>query len=465
VGGDELTAAARLRPIAHDVAKAPDGVHALAVDRREDGLEGVEIPVHVGDDRDPHARRARLARFVIAVGLAVLFAVGPLLLLRTEVPQLDLPRIDPGSLFSVSELARAERYASVVRWLWIGTVAAQLLALGLLAWQARPLSRRLAQAVPVLGRRPLGMAVALAAIASLAFWLAPLALLAVRQWWERRYGLSEQSYGGWLQDRALSLTVTTVIVVAIAVVMVWLATRLGARWVLPGGIALASFGALVVLAQPVLVQPLFNRFVPLSDRELTAEIQALGSRLGVEVEQVEVADASRRTTAANAFVTGIGPTRRVALYDTFLDGRFTRAEILSVSAHELAHVSRSHVWKAVAWFSLFAIAGTIAVGWILGRRGGLADPALVPLALLATLVLYLATLPAQNAISRRYEAEADWLALRTTGDPDGAVALYQQLARTNLADPTPPAWSRIVLRSHPTVLDRVAMAESLRTRG
>ncbi len=133
------------------------------------------------------------------------------------------------------------------------------------------------------------------------------------------------------------------------------------------------------------------------------------------MDQVDVADASRRTTAANALVTGLGPTRRIALYDTLLDGRFTQDQIVAVVAHELAHVERAHVWKGAAWFVLFAVPGVALVAFALNRRGGPGDPGLVPLALLCAFVLSLAVLPAANAISRRYEAEADWLAL--VGDP------------------------------------------------
>jgi STE24 endopeptidase len=232
-----------------------------------------------------------------------------------------------------------------------------------------------------------------------------------------------------------------------------------------GGAALAALGVLVVLAQPLVIQPLFNRFTPLADRQLAGEIQALGDRLGVEIEGVEVADASRRTTAANAQVTGIGPTRTVVLHDTLLDGRFTQPETLWVSAHELAHVARSHVWKGVAWFGLFAVTGVALVAWLLESRGGLREPGLVPAALLAAFVFFLATLPAQNAISRRYEAEADWLALQATGNAAADIGLQRRFVLTGLTDPDPPPWVTIVLGSHPSPLDRISMAEAFRAPG
>jgi STE24 endopeptidase len=166
----------------------------------------------------------------------------------------------------------------------------------------------------------------------------------------------------------------------------------------------------------------------------------------------------------NASVTGIGPTRHVVLYDTLLDGRFTEGEILWVSAHELAHVARSHVWKSVAWFALFAIPGVAAIAWVTERRGGLRDPAVVPLALVCAFALSVLTLPAQNSISRRYETEADWIALRITHDPASQISTQVRFALTGLADPDPPAWALIVLGSHPTTMQRIEMAKAAEGR-
>jgi STE24 endopeptidase len=419
--------------------------------------------VDVGDDGDAHRRPATLSRAALAVS-AVAWAVAAFLLLRTRVPDLELPRVDPRDFFPAAALDRIETYRALTRWLWVGSTATELLVLGLLAWKARPLAERCSRLLRAPGRSRLGVGVALALLASLAVWVATLPFGAVGHWWERRYGLSDQGFGAWLGDSATSLAVTAVLLSLAVAGAVWLAGRFGRRWWIPGGLALALLGVVVALAQPLVISPLFNRFTPLQDERLAVDIERLGARLGVSVDRVEIADASRRTTAANAQVIGIGPTRRVVLDDTLLDGRFSRSQILAVSAHELAHVARHHVWKGVAWFALFAIPGTAFVAWVAGRRGGLADSALVPLALLCAFAFFVATLPAQNAISRRYEAEADWLALTATRDPESAIALQRRFALTGLIDPTPPAWSEILLATHPTVLDRIAMAEAFRRR-
>ncbi len=378
------------------------------------------------------------------------------------MPPLHLPRLDPEDFFSPAELGRIRDFRALTRWLWVASTLIELGVLALLAWQGRALAaavRRFLRLSPA-ARARCGAGVA--ACCSLAVWLATLPVGAVAHWWYRRYGLTGQGYGAWLGDRALSLAVTTVVVSLAVAGAVLLAGLLGRRWWLAGSAAVAALGVLVVLAQPLVIEPLFNSYRPLGDRRLAGRIELLGDRLGVGVESVDVSDASRRTTAANARVTGLGPTRHVVLYDTLLDGRFSEGEILWVSAHELAHVARSHVWKGVAWFALLAVPGLAVIALVTERRGGLRDPALVPLALACAFALSVLTLPLQNAISRRYEAEADWLALRATGAAASDVAAQRRFALTGLIDPDPPAWAQLVLGTHPTTMQRIAMAELAR---
>jgi STE24 endopeptidase len=393
------------------------------------------------------------------VGAAAWAAVA-WLLLRTEVPALELPDVDPTDYFSAAELDRIRDFRTLTRWLWVASTVIELGTLGLLAWKGGALAAGVRKTLRLAPSARVRCGAGVAACCSLAVWLATLPIGAVAHWWYRRYGLTEQGYAAWLGDRALSLAVTTVVVVLVVSGAVFLAVRLGRRWWLAGSAAIAVLAVLVVLVQPLVIEPLFNRFVPIRDPGLARQIEALGDRLGVGVESVDVSDASRRTTAANARVTGIGPTRHVVLYDTLLDGRFSDGAILWVSAHELAHVARSHVWKGVAWFVLLAIPGLAVIAWVTERRGGLRDPALVPLALACAFALSILTLPVQNAVSRRYEAEADWLALQATSDPRSAIETQRRFALTGLIDPDPPAWARIVLGTHPATIDRIRMARN-----
>jgi STE24 endopeptidase len=410
--------------------------------------------VDVRDDGDAHGRRtlAKALALVAAVGLLLAAA---LVLWRTEVPDLALPDLDPRDYFAAAELERIDDYRSVSRLLFLASLAAEIAVLALLVWRAGALAARLER----VGRGRVRTSVLVGLVVVLAVWLAGLPFAAVTHARRRDFGLSEQGWGGWLWDELTALGIRAVLVSIGVAGAVWLAGRFGPRWWLVGAPALAAIGVVFILLQPLVVQPLFNRFEPLADRELAAEIEELADGMGVDVDDVLVADASRRTTTANAYVAGIGPTRRVVLYDTLLDGRFADGEIRVVSAHELAHVERRHLWKGLAWFALLAVPGVFGLAWITNRRGGL-GPRLVPLGLAFVFAYVLVTQPLANAVSRRYEAEADWLALQATGDPASAVALERGFVRTGLADPDPPVWVTYWLGTHPPPLRRIAMAEA-----
>jgi STE24 endopeptidase len=199
-----------------------------------------------------------------------------------------------------------------------------------------------------------------------------------------------------------------------------------------------------------------QRQPPLEDRALAAEIEALGRRAGLERTVVEVRKARERTRAINAEALGAGPTTRVILWDTLLAPGVTRGEIRFVAAHEVVHIARRHPWKGVAWFALLALPATS----LLARTVTLRDPSAIPRAALVLVLLQLATLPLVTAISRRYEAEADWQALRLTDDPRSGEALSRRFARTNLTDPDPPWLLHVLLDTHPTLLERIATARA-----
>jgi STE24 endopeptidase len=410
--------------------------------------------VDVRHDGDAHGRRT-LAKGIALVALGALWAAVAVVLWRTEVPDLTLPDLDPRDYFTAAELARIDDYRAVSRLLLLGSLAAELGVLALAAWQARPLADRLEQ----IGRGRIRTSVLVGLVVVVGVWLAGLPFAAVTLVRRRDFGLSEQSWVGWLTDQLTTLAVQAVLVSIAVAGAVWLAGRLGRRWWLVGAPALVAIAAVFILVQPLVVQPLFNRFEPLPDRELATRIEQLAAELGVDVDDVLVADASRRTTTANAYVAGIGPTRRVVLYDTLLDGRFTEGEIEFVAAHELAHVDRQHLWRGLAWFALLAVPGVFLLAWLTNRLGGL-GPRLVPLGLAFAFVWILVTQPLTNTVSRRYEAEADWLALQATGDPASGVALERSFVRTALADPDPPGWITFWYGTHPTPMRRIAMAES-----
>jgi len=179
---------------------------------------------------------------------------------------------------------------------------------------------------------------------------------------------------------------------------------------------------------------------------------------------VVVENVHKQTSAATAFAAGLGPSRRVTLWDTLLDGRFSRREVRFVLAHEFGHLKRNHIWKSLAWYALFAIPGAYVVTRAARRRGGLHRPAAIPLALFVLVLLQTLALPVQNVISRHIEQEADWMALQTTHDPAAGTSLFRRFGTTSLQQPDPPTWDYLLLENHPTLMQRIALAKAWRLR-
>jgi STE24 endopeptidase len=394
----------------------------------------------------------RTARFWGIAAASGLWLGAAFLLWQTAVPTgLELSDPDARETFGAAHVERSGRYERGLRLLWAGAAAVELTVLVLAAWLVAHVRS---------GRLLAG--VALGAATLVAVWLARLPFVLGAHWWRRRYGISRSDYATILLDPWLErLGMLAAACLAIALLM-FLARRVGERWWIVGGPAFAAVGAAFLLAQPYLLVP---RLEPLRDAALTAEIRALGQEQGVGEVDVEVRDASRRTRAINAEVYGVGPTKRIVLWDTALDGRLRPPELRSLAAHEFAHVEAAHVWKSIGWLFLLAVPAAYVVARVTRRRGGLGRPAAVPLALLAVAVIQLALLPATNAISRRYEAEADWLALRATDDPRAFAALTRKLARASLAQPNPPRWARLLYETHPSPLERIAMSRAAALRG
>ena len=227
-------------------------------------------------------------------------------------------------------------------------------------------------------------------------------------------------------------------------------------------------GCLVLVGSfvyPVVVEPLFNDFEPLPDGDLRTEILALADEEGVEIDDVLVADASRRTTTLNAYVSGFGSTRRVVVYDTLIES-LTRDQALSVVAHELAHARHRDVVIGSVLGAAGAVLGVGALALALGalarrRLPGAAEPAVVPVVLALVALATLVTAPVQNGISRQIETRADVDALHATDDEAAFVGLQRKLALRSLADPTPPAWSQFWFGSHPPALKRMALADRI----
>jgi STE24 endopeptidase len=237
-----------------------------------------------------------------------------------------------------------------------------------------------------------------------------------------------------------------------------LARWLGERWWIPGAAIFVALVAFFSWVAPILP----GDDGDVDDPALEQRYALLAGAAGQADVPLRLQVVSGETSQANAFAWGIAGTREIVLWDTLLDGRFSDAEVDVVLAHELAHHAGDHLREAIAWFALLALPSAWLLMRLTRRRGGMGEAAAVPLALLVAAALQLALSPAQSAISRANEREADWRALEATRDPDAARALFVGFSEASLGDPSPPRWSTLLLSSHPTLEDRVRMAEAWR---
>lgn len=400
------------------------------------------------------------ARAGIFVAALIVVAEGAVLLLAPGEEGIAPVDVGAGEYFSPSAVERATDYRDGQRLLLLGGLAAQALAVGVIATgrprRARGIYERLGGR-PVLGAAAVGVVVVIVAdLASL-----PTSLAGHERAVDA--GISIQSLDSWLADRGRSLTIAAAIGAGGAVALTALIRRLPRRWWIPGTAAVVGYGALMSLAAPVVIAPLFNDFSELPPGSaLREDVVGLGERAGVNVGEVLRIDASRRSTTLNAYVAGIGPTKRVVLYDTLIDDA-ERAELESVVAHELGHAAHADIPRGILFAALVTPLGLLAVRELMGSmsaRSGFepGSPGSVPALFLAIgLVSFLASLPA-NQLSRKVEASADAFALRITEDPQALIDLQVRLAERNLSDPDPPGWSSALFGTHPTTLERIGSA-------
>lgn len=398
----------------------------------------------------PH-RRVALVVALVATGAFV--ALAALLVPWHPVPGGTPEPVPVGDVLTPMEVARAEQFSGALRqWGWAAT-ATNLLVVGGLALSGR-VRRRVAR-LP--GGWWVQVLLAVAAV-ELVTRAATLTFSVMARRHVRDAGLSDQSWSGFARDVLVSECLDIVMTGLLALVVVGCARRWRRAWpAVVGGLA-----AILVLvgsfAYPLVVEPLFNDFTPLPEGELRSGVLALAEEEGVPVDEVLVADASRRTTTLNAYVSGFAGSRRVVLYDNLVVD-VPREEVLSVVAHELAHARHDDVLVGTLLGATGAAAAVGLLGLVLVRRRP-EDPSTVPTLVALLAVGTLLSLPVQNHISRSIELRADVEALHVTDDPEAFVALQRRLALRSLADPTPPAWSQWWFGSHPTLLVRVALARS-----
>lgn len=369
---------------------------------------------------------------------------------------------DPADLFTQEQIARSREYRGP-RYAAFGlTTGVDLLLLGLLAFTTlgdrllRPV-RGWPWALAALGAA--GLLVLVRAVVRLpfSFWSGHLH--------EKAWGFSTQTVAGWFGDWAKSLGIGIVLAGIVFVGFVGLVRLLPRAWPAVAALGAAALVGVTSFLWPVAVEPLFNRFTPLDDPALVRELKGLADRAGVPVQEVLVADASRRTTKENAYVSGFGGTRRLVVFDTLLR-KASGEEVALVVAHELGHRRAGHVQRGTLLGMLTAAAG-VGVIWLLARSPGALSAARVAgaddtrfLLLLAftVAVMTVVSLPPSNWVSRRFEESADRFALELTGDAETYVRTERGLALRNLADLAPDPVVYRFLFTHPAPAERIGIA-------
>jgi STE24 endopeptidase len=386
----------------------------------------------------------------LAVGVG-LWLVCAYFLSRTIVPSLHLSGLDQHRFFTASELRRAAHFSRGEQALFVVSTLAKLAALAVLAW-------RLPRSVRAIGLGRIATAVVVTMVTLTTLWFTALPFGLADLWWQHHWGLGPFGVGDWLSTQWATLATEAISALAGIVLVVGLAGRYR-RWWLPATAVIAAVTAFFAFVSGWAGSVGGHQ---LRDSQLRADVAHLERVEHVQGTPVTVQTVSSFTSQANAFTVGFGPSTHVVLWDTLLDGRFSRSEIDVVIAHELGHVASRHIIKAIGWSALVALPTLYLLELATRRRGGIADPANVPFALLVLFVIVLVTTPLQNAVSRRDEAEADWHALNAAQDPRAQSALFEEFARTSLEEPDPPVLDYLWLENHPTLMQRIAMARAWR---
>jgi STE24 endopeptidase len=283
----------------------------------------------------------------------------------------------------------------------------------------------------------------------------------------RRWGLSTRTWGSWAADLGKGFGVSLVLTLLPLLAFFWLTRQFPETWWIWAAAGAAAFVILVSFAYPLVIEPVFNKFASLPAGVLRTALLELAARDQVHVKDVLVADASRRTTALNAYVSGLGATRRIVVFDTLLD-RAGSAEVESVVAHELGHTKHRDVLRGTLIGALGSAAAVcllfLVLQWqpLLDQAGTMsaADPTALPLVLALLALMGAIGTPLANLVSRRIEARADVHALELTGDPTTFAQMERQLALANIADLKPHPLVIVLFATHPSAPQRLALARS-----
>ncbi|MEK4148968.1 M48 family metallopeptidase [Robertmurraya sp. FSL W8-0741] len=284
----------------------------------------------------------------------------------------------------------------------------------------------------------------------------------------KSYNISTQSFSSWMKDELIDFWINFGTMFIIVAVLYWLMKKSQKRWWLYAWLLSVPFTLFVMFLQPVVIDPLYNDFYPLKDKQLEAKILELASEANIPSEHVFEVNMAEKTNALNAYVTGIGSNSRIVLWDTTLN-RLNDEQILFIMAHEMAHYVEKHLYIGIAGYLLLSLVGLYLtyrlMNYAVNRWGeALKIPAVhdirsFPLFLMILSMLLFVSSPVSNLVSRYQEMRADRYAIEMTGNTEAGIGTFQELSRAGLSQVNPPLLVKIFRYGHPTMLERISMIE------
>ncbi len=281
---------------------------------------------------------------------------------------------------------------------------------------------------------------------------------------ERRYGLATEKMGHWFKNHGKAALIGLLFGEAGAIFVYFVLRRWPDYWWVAAGLGYSLVIVILVNLAPVVLLPLFYTFKPLERAELRDRLTALASKAGARIMGVYEWTLSDRTKKANAALAGIGYTRRILLSDTLL-ADYSDDEIEVILAHELAHHVHKDIWTSIVHDVALTFGGLFAAHQVLrwavpffGLQGA-ADPAGIPVLLIAAGAVGLAVRPLMNAVSCSHERRADAFALRMTGNPPAFISAMRRLGQQNLAEEDPSRLVQAFFYTHPPIKERLRAAQ------
>ncbi|WAA11297.1 M48 family metallopeptidase [Fervidibacillus albus] len=384
-------------------------------------------------------------------------------------PEIAGTSADPTTFLTDEELMASEQYSSLRHFLFFMQIPYEWIfyvLLLLFGW-----AKRMEFFSGKISKKPIVKLAIFSFCLSLVTFVVFYPIRFVSWTFSKNYGISTESFSHWMRDNVISFWIDTILLFFIMIVVLFFIRRKGEKWWLYTWFVAVPFVIFAMYIQPVVIDPLYNEFTPLSNKQLEGEILSLAKGAGISAEHVFEVDMSSKTNALNAYVTGIGGNARIVLWDTVLD-RLDEEEILFIMAHEIAHYVERHLYIGIVGYLLLLLIGLFFTAKLLKgivRKYGrvlqihsIGSLSTFPLIIVILSFLSFGASPFVNAASRYQEMRADRYAIERIQNVDAGISTFQKLAKTGLTEVDPPLVVKWFRYGHPTLKERILFVESYR---